>query len=379
MALNYYRSDGWVKTVQGPAVPGAQVYVLNQPANVVPPITPPRTTPVPFVPNPQAQIYSDAGSTPIVQPIITDGFGHYDFYVLPGLYTVAIYYGGKLQQFYVDQSIGNVGSTLAPSTLFLTNGTPNFNQSIQNLVQGAGITIITDNFGNTVLTATGGGGSGPVLETDGVINGDQALLNLKSGSGINITDDGVGGVTIKAAAVASGTAVVPLAFTIFAGETGVDFFPATIVCRVPGSTLISFPSSSKVSISVVAHAGSVTATLTNCVLARTAINSLTVLDYTPVTWGGTQNPVLPLGTNTSDAINLQLDPNHDYWFLFFSPLISGNDYQLVCSSNGGCIEGGRSKATGGGGGGADFTSTNPLPSDLLSLFDQVPLLSWVAA
>src|ERR1035437_5964437 len=174
---NYYLSDGWVKAVQGPAIPGAQIYVCLQPANVTPPITPPRTLPVPWVgPNPQALIYSDAGVTPIVQPIITDGFGHYDFYALPGLYTVVIMYNGKVQQVYVDQSIGNVGTNAGTSILFATNGTPNFNQTLQNLVQGAGITLATDNFGNTVISGSGGG-SGPVLKTNGVLNGSQALLN----------------------------------------------------------------------------------------------------------------------------------------------------------------------------------------------------------
>ena len=151
-SLNYYRSDGWVKTTLGPAVSGAQIYVLQQPANVTPPITPPRTIPVPFVPNPQALIYSDDGITPIVQPVITDGFGHYDFYVLPGLYTVAVYYGGQLQQFYVDQSIGNVGSAQSTSLLLSTNGTPNFNQFVQNLQQGPNIILVTDNLGNTTIS-----------------------------------------------------------------------------------------------------------------------------------------------------------------------------------------------------------------------------------
>lgn len=157
-AINFFRNDGWVKNTLGAAIPGAQIYVLNQPANVTPPTTPPRTTPVPFVPNPQATIYSDQGVTPIVQPILTDGFGHYDFYVLPGLYTVAVYFGGQLQQYYVDQSIGNVGSTGGTSVLFETNGTPNFVQTIQNLVQGAGIEIVTDNLGNTTITAMGSSG-----------------------------------------------------------------------------------------------------------------------------------------------------------------------------------------------------------------------------
>jgi len=192
---NFYRSDGWVKNTQGAAISGAQIYVLTQPANVVAPITPPRTTPVPFVPNPQALIYSDQGLTPITQPVLTDGFGHYDFYVLPGLYTVAVYFGGKLQNYYIDQTIGNVGSTGGTSVLFETNGTPNFNQTLQNLIQGVGITIATDNEGNTTISATGS--STPLrLQTNGVDNGDQALQNLVQGPGVTLNDDGSGDITI---------------------------------------------------------------------------------------------------------------------------------------------------------------------------------------
>src|ERR1019366_2254443 len=140
----------------GPAVPGAQIYVCTQPCNVFPPITPPHTLPVPwFGPNPQAQIYSDAGVTPIVQPIITDGFGHYDFYALPGLYTVVVMFGGKVQQFYIDQTLGNAGSSNPSPLVLSTNGTPNFNQTALNFVQGSGITLSTDNFGNMTITGSG--------------------------------------------------------------------------------------------------------------------------------------------------------------------------------------------------------------------------------
>src|ERR1035437_8864169 len=152
---NYYRSDGWVKAVQGPAIPGAQIYVCLQPANVTPPVTPPHTIPMPWVgPNPQALVYSDAGFTPIVQPIITDGFGHYDFYALPGLYTVVIMFGGKVQQFYIDQTLGNAGSTTTSPLVLSTNGTPNFNQTELNFIQGAGITLSADNFGNMIITGS---------------------------------------------------------------------------------------------------------------------------------------------------------------------------------------------------------------------------------
>ena len=139
---NIYRKDGWVKTTLGPAIPGAQIWVCTQPAN---------SSALP--PSPLAFLFSDPGGlVPITQPIITDGFGHYDYYVAPGLYTEIVAFGGKVQQSYPDQSIGNVGTGSGSSIVFSTNGTPNFNQLAMDLVQGVGITIVTDNLGNTTIT-----------------------------------------------------------------------------------------------------------------------------------------------------------------------------------------------------------------------------------
>lgn len=94
MAVNF-RADGWVKNTQGAAVPGAQVYVCLQPVNQKVP------------PSPLALIYSDsAGLVPITQPILTDGFGHYNFYALSGVYTILVIFGGVIQQAYADQLVG---------------------------------------------------------------------------------------------------------------------------------------------------------------------------------------------------------------------------------------------------------------------------------
>lgn len=193
----YYRSDGWVKLVTGQAVPGAQIYVLEQPATYVAPITPPRTTPVPFVPSPQVLIYSDEGLTPLAQPVLTDNFGHYDFYVLPGLYTLAVFFGGILQQAYIDQSIGGFGSSGTNQILLSTNGSPNFSQTALNLVQGANVVLFSDNLGNTTISASGSG-SGVTLETNSVANPDQALLNLVSGPNVNVSYTGAGTVSFSA-------------------------------------------------------------------------------------------------------------------------------------------------------------------------------------
>jgi hypothetical protein len=136
---SFFRSDGWVKSSLGVAVPGAQVFVVQQPANVPTGLTVTAPTPTPL-----QQIYSDPnGLVPITQPILTDGFGHYDFYVLPGTYTVAVYLSGVLQQAYADQSIGisSGGSSLvAGAGITLINNTISTNRtaSIQYIIDGGG-------------------------------------------------------------------------------------------------------------------------------------------------------------------------------------------------------------------------------------------------
>ena len=169
----YFRSDGWVKSALGAAVPGALIYVCApQPANVA------------FLPpTPLAPIFADPnGLVPIAQPILTDGFGHYDFYVGPGLYTVVVVNAGKVQEVYPDQSVGNVGT-----------GTSN----TSGLIPGNNITII----GNVISAI--GIPSGLALQTKGVPNVFQNLLNLSSSDlSVTVTDLGNGTVNLQVPVVA---------------------------------------------------------------------------------------------------------------------------------------------------------------------------------
>jgi hypothetical protein len=128
----YFRSDGWVKAVTGQAVPGAQIYVCTQPANVA--FSPP---------TPLASIFSDPnGLVPITQPILTDGFGHYDFYVLPGTYTVVVALGNVIQQVYPDQSIGvSGGGGGTVSSVGLTDTTGIFSISNSPITSSGNISI----------------------------------------------------------------------------------------------------------------------------------------------------------------------------------------------------------------------------------------------
>ena len=143
---NLFRTDGWVKSTQGPAVPGAQVFVCTQPANTAS-----------FPPSPLAPTYADPGGLiPLAQPIITDGFGHYDFYTVAGLYTVVVANGGLIQQVYPDQSVGGIGTGGTGSTLTLeNNGVANGNQKLLNLVAGQNISIVDDGEGDITISSSG--------------------------------------------------------------------------------------------------------------------------------------------------------------------------------------------------------------------------------
>lgn len=186
-----FRTDGWVKSATGPAVPGAQIYLCTQPAN---------TDAAP--PTPLATIYSDPqGLVPITQPILTDGFGHYDFYTRGGLYTLVVAFGGVIQQVYPDQSVGGVGSNSGAGTALVLqqNGVALANQLLLNFKNTTGVTWGDDGLGGITASITT-----TTLKTNGVSNTNQSILNLKDGAGISLTADGSGGVTIGVTNISSG-------------------------------------------------------------------------------------------------------------------------------------------------------------------------------
>ena len=179
--INYFRTDGWVKTSQGPAVPGAQIFVCLQPANVG------------FPPTPLANIFSDVnGLVPITQPSMTDGFGHYDFYAQAGLYTVLVGLGGTIQQVYPDQSVGAFSNGGGTALVLQVNGAPASSQLLFNLVGQNSVSVVDAGSGTVNIV-------GSVFQTNGVPNTLQSVLNLKAGTSITLASDGVGGVTINSA------------------------------------------------------------------------------------------------------------------------------------------------------------------------------------
>jgi hypothetical protein len=205
----YFRSDGFVKSAIGPAVSGAQVWVVLQPANLTVP------------PTPLADIFSDVnGLVPITQPILTDGFGHYDFYTLTGLYTVIVALGGRIQQVYPDQSIGYPSTSPSVPLQLQTNGANNGSQALLDLQQGSNITLTDSGLGQITISASGGGGGVSIYDQSGNVpkpaNNHVATGTIQLSSGSKT-------VTLSAAAAfttASAYTVVVSYLGIPGGTTG---------------------------------------------------------------------------------------------------------------------------------------------------------------
>ena len=178
---NLFRADEFVKTVLGPAIPGAQLFWCQQPANI--------ST---YPPTPVAVAFSDPGGlVPLTFPALTDGQGHTAVYLNPGLYTLVVAFSGVISAVYPDQSVGGVGtgSGIGTALALQVNGTPNVNQLLLNL-QGQNSVAVSD-AGNGTVNITGA-----VFQTNGTPNTLQSVYNLKAGANISLVSDAFGGVTI---------------------------------------------------------------------------------------------------------------------------------------------------------------------------------------
>ncbi len=270
-----FRSDGWVKTVLGQALAGVQVYICTQPTNLVNP------------PSPLATVYSDPlGANPITQPVFTDGFGHYDFYIAYGTYTVVVVNGGNIQNVYTDQTFGfPAGNT----------GT------------------VTNNEGSLTAGALIIGNGGSDIETGLVFPGNPSVFLNGSGAFSSPTTVVTAGQNI---------AVPPFNINNLTQPSG--YISSTYCQIVPQNQIMALPARWTITVS----APSSTAT-TQWGVARTLPGSYTVIDITPITFqGGNASPTLSSGLNTSDAVSLQIDNSHDYWFFVYG----STNVKLNCSA-----------------------------------------------
>jgi hypothetical protein len=103
----YFRNDQWTTDAMGNAISGAAVYVCSQPAT---------TTSIP--PSPLVSLFEDpAGTIPITNPVISDGYGHSFFYVASGTYTLVTYSPQIQTVILPDQIISGVVSPITTSPL----------------------------------------------------------------------------------------------------------------------------------------------------------------------------------------------------------------------------------------------------------------------
>jgi hypothetical protein len=183
-----------------------------------------------------------------------------------------------------------------------TNGTPNIDQAVENLIAGSHITLTADSNGGTTIAATVPAGIS--LETNGTPNTSQTVENLIAGANISLTADSMGGTTI---AVTGGAAFGANAILfgpflqppIFSSSTNAIASSAnqvrvTKLC-LPAPITISKctfninsgggSSGAKVAFGIYSHAG---AKIVDSGVATINSNVVTTLTFTPIT--------LPAGT-----------------------------------------------------------------------------------
>jgi hypothetical protein len=142
--------------------------------------------------------------------------------------------------------------------------------------------------------------------------------------------DGSGNVSayVPAAGPQSGANVGP--FPAFVGVSAAGWGNYSFFYKLSGRQLLALPSSWKIVIHAADSGG--TTDLTGIKVLKTALDDLTVLSSTAVTFGSSATPSLPAGANTSDAISLTLDSTHDYWLVAHISNTSANTSILVWNS-----------------------------------------------
>jgi hypothetical protein len=210
-----YRRDGdvFLPAPTYSALGGISVFVCNQPASTADPLNP----------VPLADIYADSVGTPLPNPVLTDGNGHYFYYAAPGLYTEVIsdpQQGRIFPRVYPDQPIGVAsGGSGGSGVVSVGLSLPiEFNVAGSPVILSGTLAGSWATASQGLFLATPASGSGQpslrsiqasdlagllvniLLQTNGSDNTLQNVLNLIAGNNVTLTADGAGGVTIDAAA-----------------------------------------------------------------------------------------------------------------------------------------------------------------------------------
>lgn len=298
-----------LQTALGQAVAGASVYFLSQPATV-------------SSLSPQAQIYADAaGTQPLTQPLLTDGFGEFVAYLAPGLYTVVYISEITGQLVYADQNIAIGGGTSGSTTFdeigsgVNTTATMVVGSGASLTPSGGGIikaTAMLNVFGDTTPPGTG--------QVWTAVSPTEAHWATPSGSGVASVNSLTGAVILAVGtglslSIAGNTITISLAtaFTITsftggqAGELGQSFtnptFNATY-SATPSSANITNTDSidSPLALTTPFTSGTIVGTFTHTTVTTTtftltAMGASTQTATQTITW----NPRIFGGVGTAGA------------------------------------------------------------------------------
>jgi hypothetical protein len=311
------RYDNVIRTAVGQSVAGAQIWVLNQP-----------TTSLGMVPSPQAQIFGSATSTtPLTQPISSDGQGHLFFYAQSGTYTILIRSPYTGQTVIPDQSLPCVaaGAGCVPANIQVNGvsvpGTPNFTNSssitFSNPFSGTvqaqaippsvnGVPIVgTPNFVNGANSTATSPAAGQIainvpnpllIQHNGTAVPDQAALNFNDTT--PAPPSGQQSVTFLNDSIGDLAAFVPPA--------SAGFSPQVVVPVVPGTQTILINATS-VHVVPVSGVNTASGSLTSAQFVSPACNASNPpcgdVPNASVTWS---NFVLPAGITQSNLVNVQV-------------------------------------------------------------------------
>lgn len=131
-----------------------------------------------------------ATNTAINEFLIDDSYTRYNFrglpYIMPSVQATA---NQVLTATSVGSGVATLGWATVPTLDLETDGTPNGDQTLLNLVGGAGIILTDSGTGDVTID------SDLTFQVNGSPTPTQTLLNLVAGTGITITDSGAGDVT----------------------------------------------------------------------------------------------------------------------------------------------------------------------------------------
>jgi hypothetical protein len=122
-----------------------------------------------------------------------------------------------------------------------------------------------------------------------------------------------------------GASVIPDGLNIVAplvmSGTNVSWNGYTLTTAIIGSELLRSAKRWKFDFRIAAGS----ADIGKALIRRTLTGSATVIDTTNVTWGASLTPTLPVGVNFCDAIDLTIDPQHDYYIQVYLPAGTNNN------------------------------------------------------